>query len=115
MVMPTGEVVETASYEAMLMAGRVDLIFFELVEGEDTHYFRAPEGDDLYDRALIHGLEQELDLVSAATAPRHGLSQLHWGGGTPTFISHDEMRALMAETRRHFQLAGDDQGEFSIE
>ncbi len=41
--------------------------------------------------------------------------QLHWGGGTPTFISGDEMRALMAVTREHFDLLDDDTGEYSIE
>ncbi len=39
--------------------------------------------------------------------------QLHWGGGTPTFLSHDEMRQLMATTRKHFKLL--DGGEYSIE
>jgi len=43
----------------------------------------------------------------------HEVVQLHWGGGTPTFLSHDEMRQLMAETRRHFNLIED--GEYSIE
>lgn len=41
------------------------------------------------------------------------VEQLHWGGGTPTFLSHDEMRQLMAATRRHFRLRED--GEYSIE
>ena len=41
------------------------------------------------------------------------VEQLHWGGGTPTFLSHDEMRDLMATTRKHFQLIED--GEYSIE
>ena len=43
------------------------------------------------------------------------VDQLHWGGGTPTFISHEEMHALMAVTRKHFTLHDDDQGEYSIE
>ncbi|MDH5300768.1 MAG: oxygen-independent coproporphyrinogen III oxidase [Gammaproteobacteria bacterium] len=43
------------------------------------------------------------------------VEQLHWGGGTPTFISPDEMKELMAMTRKHFTLADDDTGEFSIE
>lgn len=43
------------------------------------------------------------------------VTQLHWGGGTPTFLSHDEMRELMAETRRYFKLLDDDSGEYSIE
>jgi oxygen-independent coproporphyrinogen-3 oxidase len=43
------------------------------------------------------------------------VQQLHWGGGTPTFISHNEMRDLMAETAKHFHLLDDDSGEYSIE
>ena len=43
----------------------------------------------------------------------HRVEQLHWGGGTPTFLSHDEMRQLMAITRQHFRLI--DAGEYSIE
>jgi oxygen-independent coproporphyrinogen-3 oxidase len=43
------------------------------------------------------------------------VEQLHWGGGTPTFISGDQMRELMAVTGRHFQLLDDDRGEYSIE
>ena len=43
------------------------------------------------------------------------VEQLHWGGGTPTFISPDQMRELMAVTGRHFKLLDDDRGEYSIE
>lgn len=43
------------------------------------------------------------------------VEQLHWGGGTPTFISHQQMRELMNVTRQFFNLAADDRGEFSIE
>ncbi len=43
------------------------------------------------------------------------VEQLHWGGGTPTFISHDQMRELMRVTGEHFTLADDDSGEYSIE
>mgnify|MGYP001079837901 CR=1 FL=1 len=61
-------------------------------------------------------LGKELALQSAALEGRdgkHEVIQLHWGGGTPTFLSHDEMRQLMEETRRHFKLL--DGGEYSIE
>ena len=37
------------------------------------------------------------------------------GGGTPTFISHDQMSELMQQTRKHFTLLDDDSGEYSIE
>lgn len=43
------------------------------------------------------------------------VDQLHWGGGTPTFISHEQMRALMRVTGEYFQLRDDDSGEYSIE
>jgi oxygen-independent coproporphyrinogen-3 oxidase len=43
------------------------------------------------------------------------VDQLHWGGGTPTFLSTAQMRELMQVTADHFQLRDDDQGEYSIE
>jgi oxygen-independent coproporphyrinogen-3 oxidase len=43
------------------------------------------------------------------------VEQLHWGGGTPTFLSGGQMRALMQATGEAFQLLGDDSGEYSIE
>lgn len=43
------------------------------------------------------------------------VNQLHWGGGTPTFLSYQQMKTLMDTTRQHFQLRDDDQGEYSIE
>lgn len=41
------------------------------------------------------------------------VEQLHWGGGTPTYLSHEQMQALMQRTRESFDLAPD--GEYSIE
>ena len=43
------------------------------------------------------------------------VEQLHWGGGTPTFISHEEIEELMNVTREHFQLRDDDKGEYGLE
>jgi oxygen-independent coproporphyrinogen III oxidase len=58
-------------------------------------------------------LGKELALQSEYLDGEHEVIQLHWGGGTPTFLSHDEMRQLMGETRKHFKLL--DSGEYSIE
>jgi oxygen-independent coproporphyrinogen-3 oxidase len=63
----------------------------------------------------LERLHREISLQGALFDRARVVEQLHWGGGTPTFISQDEMRALMAETRRHFQLRDDDRGEYSIE
>ena len=60
-------------------------------------------------------LHREIELQGALLDRHRIVDQLHWGGGTPTFISPDEMRELMAITRRHFRLHDDDQGEYSIE
>ncbi len=43
------------------------------------------------------------------------VEQLHWGGGTPTFLDNDQIRKLTDVTSRHFTLRTDDSGEHSIE
>ncbi|HMW80767.1 MAG TPA: oxygen-independent coproporphyrinogen III oxidase [Accumulibacter sp.] len=59
-------------------------------------------------------LAKELALQSSfLEGGDHEVAQLHWGGGTPTFLSHGEMRQLMAATHRHFKLI--EGGEYSIE
>ncbi len=63
----------------------------------------------------LQRLHRELEMQGALFDRSRTVDQLHWGGGTPTFISHDEMRALMAKTRECFTLRDDDTGEYSIE
>lgn len=58
-------------------------------------------------------LEREIGLVDRHLAGGREVTQLHLGGGTPTFLAEDEMRRLMAAIRARFQLA--EHGEFSIE
>ncbi|NOQ17574.1 MAG: oxygen-independent coproporphyrinogen III oxidase, partial [Methyloprofundus sp.] len=63
----------------------------------------------------LANLHKEIKLQGELFDSNRVVEQLHWGGGTPTFISHDQMRELMAITREAFNLAEDDKGEFSIE
>lgn len=65
-----------------------------------------PYLDDLY---------REMALQSELFKATRIVKQLHWGGGTPTFISHAQMQELMQQTRRYFTLLDDDSGEYSIE
>ena len=58
-------------------------------------------------------LEKELDLQLAQLSGSRRISQLHWGGGTPTFLSHAELRQLMTMLRARFDFAAD--GEYAIE
>lgn len=63
----------------------------------------------------LERVHKEIAMQAALFDNNRPVDQLHWGGGTPTFISHDEMRALMQVTRQHFTLRDDDSGEYSIE
>lgn len=63
----------------------------------------------------IQRMIQELSLYADMFEPGKEVQQLHWGGGTPTFISDEEMSLLMNASRRLFTFADDDRGEFSIE
>jgi oxygen-independent coproporphyrinogen-3 oxidase len=69
------------------------------------HHERAAE--------YLRYLSREVDLHTAHVGVGQAVSQLHLGGGTPTFLSDDELRALMAMLRRSFTLAPG--GEYSIE
>ncbi len=63
----------------------------------------------------LQRLLREMELVSRHLDPGQVVEQLHFGGGTPTFLSHDELRQLMAGLRQHFNLLNDDGGDYSIE
>jgi oxygen-independent coproporphyrinogen-3 oxidase len=58
-------------------------------------------------------LSREIDLHVAELGLGQPVTQLHLGGGTPTFLSDDELRELMAMLRRSFAMAPGD--EYSIE
>ncbi|MDH5659511.1 MAG: oxygen-independent coproporphyrinogen III oxidase [Gammaproteobacteria bacterium] len=63
----------------------------------------------------LDAVHKELALQGKLFKATRIVRQLHWGGGTPTFISHEQMTELMRQTRRHFTLLDDDSGEYSIE
>ncbi|OFZ89815.1 MAG: oxygen-independent coproporphyrinogen III oxidase [Betaproteobacteria bacterium RBG_16_66_20] len=65
----------------------------------------------------IKYLGRELALVAAGLGPQGAaerrLCQLHWGGGTPTFLSRGEMEELVGLVDAHFERLPD--AEMSIE
>jgi len=69
------------------------------------HHERAAE--------YLRYLAREVDLHTAVLGLGQTVTQLHLGGGTPTFMSDAELRELMAMLRRSFNLAPG--GEYSIE
>lgn len=58
-------------------------------------------------------LTQEVALYTAAMGMGQSVSQLHLGGGTPTFLSDEELGELMAMLKRSFSLTAG--GEYSVE
>jgi oxygen-independent coproporphyrinogen-3 oxidase len=56
---------------------------------------------------------REIEIVSGLIEGGPKVLQLHWGGGTPTFLARDEMSMLMAMLRGGFEFAPD--AEVSIE
>jgi oxygen-independent coproporphyrinogen-3 oxidase len=69
------------------------------------HHERAPE--------YLRALQSEADLVSGLLTGPRDLEQLHFGGGTPTFLSNAELEQVMAMLTSRFPLA--DNAECSIE
>ncbi len=63
----------------------------------------------------LQNLLTEIAMMGNLIDKNRPVNQLHWGGGTPTFLSYEQMKALMDATRQHFNLYDDDQGEYSIE
>ncbi len=52
----------------------------------------------------LAALDAEMDLVVAALGGHAPVSQLHFGGGSPTFLSDAELSGLMASLRQRFRL-----------
>ncbi|HMQ63380.1 MAG TPA: oxygen-independent coproporphyrinogen III oxidase [Flavilitoribacter sp.] len=58
-------------------------------------------------------LEKEISLVSARVGKDRKVIQMHWGGGTPTHLSPDQIRRLGAVIRLHFDFRPE--AEISVE
>jgi len=69
------------------------------------HHERAGE--------YLDALEAEIGLVTASLGRGKPVSQLHFGGGSPTFLSDPELERVMAVLRRTFHVGVD--AELSIE
>jgi oxygen-independent coproporphyrinogen-3 oxidase len=52
-------------------------------------------------------LFQEIDRVAALTSPKRLARQVHWGGGTPTFLKPADIRRLFQHLAARFNIAPD--------
>ena len=66
---------------------------------------------DSYVQRLVH----EMELHSRHVDGPHCVEQLHFGGGTPTFLSDDQFSRIFESMHTYFNLAEDDARDFSVE
>jgi oxygen-independent coproporphyrinogen-3 oxidase len=62
--------------------------------------------EDVSQTYLDH-LEKEVALVASKLGDRRGVVQYHWGGGTPTYQTVDQLASLQRIVREHFDFGGD--------
>ncbi|MFT2111457.1 oxygen-independent coproporphyrinogen III oxidase [Marinomonas sp. 2405UD68-3] len=66
-------------------------------------------------REYIELLDEELRLRSLMIQTEQPVTQLHFGGGTPTFLSTESIKTLLDKITQYFTLLEDDSGDYSIE
>ncbi len=63
----------------------------------------------------LENLQREIRLQGSLFDPDRQVEQLHFGGGTPTYLSNEQLSELMDVIAENFNLHEDDLGEYSIE
>lgn len=63
----------------------------------------------------LQSLLDELTMKARRIGRQRPVTQLHWGGGTPTFLSDAEITGLVYHTARNFHLLDNDRGDYSVE
>jgi oxygen-independent coproporphyrinogen-3 oxidase len=66
---------------------------------------------DSYVQRLVH----EMALQSKLIDRPHQVEQLHFGGGTPTFLNDEQFTTVFGAMRDYFNLSDDDDRDFSVE
>jgi oxygen-independent coproporphyrinogen III oxidase len=66
--------------------------------------------DDYLKRLL-----REINMKAERVDRQRPVLQMHWGGGTPTYLSDAQMTELVYHTARQFHLLEDDRADYSVE
>lgn len=72
-------------------------------------------GDYSVARTYLDYLHKEIELQSTWVGRHRPVTQLHFGGGTPTFLDGAELTELMHALASHYNLTDSDRREYSIE
>ena len=63
----------------------------------------------------VRYLGREIEIVASRTAGDRTVQQVHWGGGTPTFLAEDEMASLMGTLRDAFAFQPDTESSIEVD
>lgn len=66
-------------------------------------------------RVYLDHLIDEMEMIAEVVDQQREVIQIHWGGGTPTFLDQSEMTELMFHTGRLFNVTERASKEYSIE
>jgi oxygen-independent coproporphyrinogen-3 oxidase len=58
-------------------------------------------------RRYLDHIEREITMVRELIAPGRRVTQLHWGGGTPSYLDPDEIKELAGTTNERFEYVAD--------
>lgn len=98
--------------------------------GDLSLYFHLPYCDSMcyfcgctmlvtHDRNKISAynkfLKKEVDLILPLLSPHRKVTQLHWGGGSPSYLSPDEIRDVGEYLRARFHYADDIEASVEID
>jgi oxygen-independent coproporphyrinogen III oxidase len=72
---------------------------------------RSMDRADAYLARLYREIELQSELFDAGRV----VQQLHFGGGTPTFLDPPRLQALLSQLSQHFELTSKPEHEYSIE
>jgi oxygen-independent coproporphyrinogen-3 oxidase len=84
-------------------------LYFHIPFCESLCYFCGCNMLVTHDRTKIseylNFLEKEMNLVANHLNPHRKVTQIHWGGGTPTYLNPDEIADLSSSIRQKFSYA----------
>ncbi|MDH3646053.1 MAG: oxygen-independent coproporphyrinogen III oxidase [Gammaproteobacteria bacterium] len=63
----------------------------------------------------LHALHREIEMQAELFDSARSVEQLHFGGGTPTYLDEPQLRSLMRALHRSFRFDESDSRQFSIE
>lgn len=66
-------------------------------------------------RRYLNYLKKEITLQAEVVGSKRPVVQMHFGGGTPTYLNGAELTELVYALASHFNLINDDEREYSIE